>query len=177
MTDHHVLPLDGTISDGQFVRLAEVQTGFLTQLAGWDNFHKAASDALGKAGLSVPESYRSPVCGVTSSVMRIAPNRVLVWSEKPADVKSNDDIVVLDLSDARRCVAINGTGAEGLLSRVIAIEFSEVAFPVGTFAQAGLHHVGVLIRRTAKDAFTILIPTTWTTSLVDLLARHITPTA
>ena len=166
-------PVVGTISDGTAVAIDEVELGFLTQLAGWDRFREAAGNALGSQSLSLPEDYRLPVRHATATVWRIAPDRVLVRSEAKLPLESSDELVILDLSEARVCLAIEGPGAAGLLSRVIALDFSESGFPTGAFAQTALHHVGVLVDRQGPDRFTVLIPTTWATSMAGLLAGHI----
>ncbi|AUG55707.1 sarcosine oxidase subunit gamma [Thalassospira marina] len=172
MVKHNKLPVNGTISTGEAVTISEVATGHITQFAGWDGFEPAVNAALQSFGLSLPADYCTAVRHENSVLWRIAPNRVLLQSVMPVDHASGDDIVVLDLSDARRCVRLEGVGAAGLLARVMAIDFSASAFPVGTFVQAGMHHVGVLVDRKGDQTFDLLIPTTWTVSLCDLLISH-----
>ena len=54
--------------------------------------------------------------------------------------------------------AIEGTRAPDLLARLAPLDFGPSAFPVGSFAQAGIDHVGVLhIHRQAAEA----IPKFW----------------
>jgi heterotetrameric sarcosine oxidase gamma subunit len=172
MAKHH-FPVGGTISDGTAVVINEVELGFLTQLAGWRRFREAANHALGTHSLSVPEDYRVPVRQGGTMVWRIAPNRVLIRSDAKLSFESSDELVALDLSDARVCLTLEGAGAASLLSRVIALDFSNDKFPVGTFAQTALHHIGVLVDRQGPDRFTVLIPTTWATSLTGLLIDHV----
>lgn len=167
------MPAHGVTSDGATVVINETDLGFLTQVAGWGRFSEAADGALRTQSLSLPNDFRTPVRRGTVTVWRIAPDRVLMRSDVKLSLESSDDFVVLDLSEARVCLTIQGPGAAGLLSRVIALDFSEAAFPVGTFAQTGLHHVGVLVDRHERDQFTVLIPTTWATSLTSLLADHL----
>eukprot|EP00300_Choanocystis_sp_HF-7_P034522 c47332_g1_i1.p1 GENE.c47332_g1_i1~~c47332_g1_i1.p1 ORF type:complete len:185 (+),score=22.22 c47332_g1_i1:23-556(+) len=174
MAEKHPLPLRGETSDGLEVTIGEVELGHLTQLAGWENFEKTGDVALRAQALSLPDDYRLPVQRGLSTVWRIAPDRVLVRSDTALPFESSIDLAVLDLSEARVCLTLKGQGAAGLLSRVIALDFSEAGFPTGTFAQTALHHVGVLVERNSGDQFTILIPTTWATSLASLLIDHLT---
>lgn len=176
MAEHH-LPVRGATSDGNAVAIDEVELGFLTQLAGWDRFGAAADAALRSRSLSLPGDYRTPVRRGKTTAWRIACDRVLVRSETALDFPDSDDIVTLDLSQARVCLTLGGPGAADLLSRVMPIDFSEAAFPAGTFAQASLHHVGVLVDRHGCDEFDLLIPTTWATSLTSLMANHLSAVA
>lgn len=177
MAKKHHLPIVGATSDGQAVAISEAEVGYLTQLAGWDNFERAGGDALRAQGLSLPAGFRRPVRRGLTTVWRIAPDRVLVRSDTTLSFNSSPDLAVLDLSEARICATLEGPGVAGLLSRVIALDFSEGAFPIGTFAQTALHHVGVLVDRGERDTFTVLMPTTWATSLTSLLADHLAKAA
>lgn len=177
MDKNELLPVSGVTSDGSVVSIEEVELGFLTQLAGWDHFNKVADNGLRAQGLTLPNDYRTPFRDGSTTVWRIAPDRILVRSDRSFGFENSDDLVVLELSDARVCLTIEGPGAEGLLSRVMALDFADAAFPVGSFAQAGLHHVGVLVDRHGRDQFTLLIPTSWATSLTRLLAEHLAKVA
>lgn len=171
------LPLRGAISDGRTVQMDEIPSNFVTQLAGWDKFLSAANDVLGNRDLSVPADYRVPVSSGNARVFRIAPNKVLVRSVAAFDVENTDDLVALDLSDARRCLELKGPGAADLLGRVMAIDFSIGAFPVGSFVQAGLDHIGVLVERLENDLFVLQIPTSWTSSVISMLGLHVSKVA
>lgn len=167
------LPVTGTLSDLARVTIDEIEIGHLTQLAGWSNFEAAAANLLQSLGIALPADYRMPVRAGATTAWRVAPDRVLVHSAAELRLASSEDIAVLDLSQARVCLSVTGLGAAGLLSRVVALDFSETAFPIGSFAQTGLHHVGVLIERTGRETFLVFIPTTWARSLTQLLIDHL----
>jgi methylglutamate dehydrogenase subunit D len=167
------MPANGRTSDGMAVAIAKVDPGFLTQIAGWDRFLEAGNAALQPHGLSLPSDYRTARAGTNARVWRTAPDRALVRSDAPLDLAGSDDLAVLDLSDARVVLMLKGDGAAGLLGRAIALDFSEAGFPVGIFAQTSLHHVGVLLERAAQDEFTLMIPTTWASSVTGFLADHL----
>jgi methylglutamate dehydrogenase subunit D len=173
MARKHNLPFSGLNSDSASVIVSETELGHLTQLAGWGTFAEAAGEALQAHSLPLPTDYRRPVREGTVTVWRIAPDRVLVRSNNELGLEGTDELVTLDLSDARICLTVTGDGAAGLLSRIIALDFSDQAFPTGTFVQTSLHHVGVLIERQDKDQFIVLMPTTWARSLTDLLVTHL----
>jgi heterotetrameric sarcosine oxidase gamma subunit len=165
--------IKGSTSDGKLVEISEDETGILTQLAGWHRFEETARAALQPHLLSLPQDGRRPIRAADKTVWRIAPDRALVMSSSPLRVESSHELVVLDLTDARMRLVVEGPGAADLLSRVMALDFSEATFPVGAFAQGALHHVGVLVDRRARDAFDLFIPTTWGTALKCLMVDHL----
>jgi heterotetrameric sarcosine oxidase gamma subunit len=167
------LPFRGSTSEGQEVNLREVPVGYLTQLAGWNNFVPFSAELLRGSSLALAADYRIPWRGNDSVVWRIAPDRVLIRSNTPFVFASTTELVTLDLSQARVRLHLEGPGTPGLLSRLAAIDFSETSFPVGSFVQAGIHHVGVLIDRPGQLEFELFIPTTWAGSLVELIAAHL----
>lgn len=169
----HDLPVKGMTSDGAAVAITEVEIGCLTQLAGWSGFEATAGRLLLALGLTVPDTYRVAARAGETTAWRVAPDRLLLRTATPPGLASSDDIAVLDLSQARICLSVTGTGAARLLSCVVALDFREAAFPAGTFVQTGLHHVGVLIERSDRDHFLVFIPTTWARSLRGLLADHL----
>jgi heterotetrameric sarcosine oxidase gamma subunit len=64
---------------------------------------------------------------------------------------------------------------EDLLARLAPLDVSLPAFPVGTFAQTGIHHVGVLLRRISAEIFEILIPVTWAATIWELIGDAAAP--
>ncbi|RWQ60951.1 hypothetical protein [Mesorhizobium sp.] len=166
-------PVRGTTSHDRAVTLDEIELGYLTQLAGWGKFKEKANGALRAQDLALPDYGLSVRRGPTT-VWRIAPDRALVRSDSALGFESVTDLAVLDLSDSRVCLTLEGPGANGLLSRVASLDFSDAAFDVGTFAQTAVHHVSVLIDRSGPDQFTVLVPTTFATSLTSFLADHLT---
>ncbi len=64
---------------------------------------------------------------------------------------------------------------EDLLARLAPLDVSLPAFQVGTFAQTGIHHVGVLLRRTSAETFEILIPVTGVATIWKLIGDAAAP--
>jgi methylglutamate dehydrogenase subunit D len=169
----HCLPIRGVTSDGEAVGIHEAPLGHLAQLAGWENFASSASVLLRSLGLGLTTDYRNAWRGKDAVVWRIAPDRVLIRSDHPLALASTPELAALDLSQARVRLRLEGPGAAGLLARLAALDFSDATFPVGSFAQAGMHHIGVLIDRLGQEEFELLIPTTWASSLVGLIGEHL----
>ncbi|RUW53312.1 hypothetical protein EOA32_09840 [Mesorhizobium sp. M1A.F.Ca.ET.072.01.1.1] len=175
MAKKHPSPIRGTTTDGLAVTITETELGHLTQLAGWEGFDRTADQALRTQGLPLPSDFRSSVRRGPATLWRTAPDRVLIRSETPLRrVETAVNLAILDLSDSRVCLTLEGPGASGLLSRVAALDFGDAAFLVGQFAQTAIHQVSVLIDRQGIDQFTLLIPTTFAMALTSFLADHLT---
>jgi sarcosine oxidase subunit gamma len=82
----------------------------------------------------------------------------------PADAGS-----VTDLSHARVRIALEGSAVTALLGKLVAVDLRPRAFAAGSFAQTGLHHVGVLLERTGPDSFEIYALRTYAASTWDWL--------
>ncbi len=76
---------------------------------------------------------------------------------------------VTRLSDARVRIAIEGPAATALLGKVVSVDLRARAFPVGSFAQTGLHHVGVLLERLGPEQFELYALRTYAASTWDWL--------
>ena len=66
------------------------------------------------------------------------------------------DGTVLELSHARTAIHVSGPKALDLMARMVPLDLRPAAFPEGSVANTGLHHVGVTIL--ARDGgFDILV--------------------
>ncbi len=77
----------------------------------------------------------------------------------PADVAS-----LTALSHARVRIALQGSAAVALLGKLVAVDLRPQSFAVGSFAQTGLHHVGVLLERLGPDSFELYVLRTFAAS-------------
>lgn len=169
----HDLPARGMTSDDAAVAIGETETGYLTQVAGWSGFEAAAGRMPLLLGLTLPATYSVPARAGEARAWRLAPDRLLLRTATPPGLASTGEIAILDLSQARICLSISGPGAARLPSCGVAPDVREEAFPTGSFVQTGLHHVGVLIERSDRDGFLVVIPTTWSRSPSGLLTDHL----
>jgi heterotetrameric sarcosine oxidase gamma subunit len=143
------------------VRLGELSNTQLLHIGVYpgasDRFAAGASAVLGGA---LPESpVRTGTAG-NHLVLRIAPDQywVLGGSEPaleaqlraaiPADAGS-----VTSLEGARTRLFIEGPRARELLGRLVPIDLHPTVFPVGGFAQTGIHHVAGLLLRASEDRY------------------------
>ncbi|MGL4490989.1 MAG: sarcosine oxidase subunit gamma family protein [Rhizobiaceae bacterium] len=141
----------GNLSNGVGVHLSETTFGFLGELA-------AFADALEKVEKLVALISKSD--GVTA--FKIASNRWFIAGPatlsdaiksklKPADGS------LVDLTHGRASLLIVGAKAERVLSKLYAIDFSLVAFPVDTGIATSHHNIFTQIYRPYPQTFDLFI--------------------
>jgi methylglutamate dehydrogenase subunit D len=74
-----------------------------------------------------------------------------------------------ELSHGRVRVAVSGAEVPALLAKGIAVDLDPAVLGVGQFVQTGLHHVGVLLHRTAPTSYELYLPRTFAVSLWEWL--------
>ena len=68
------------------------------------------------------------------------------------------------LSHARVRIALQGGAAVALLGKLVSVDLRPQSFAIGSFAQTGLHHVGVLLERLGADSFELYVLRTYAAS-------------
>ena len=153
------------------VEISAMPPGALVQLAGWENFSEVVEPmlrALGFSGLGDCKNARTT--GV-SICYRLTRDRILLRSDdaerlaQATRTLSATEVAVLDLSHARWVLRLEGTRTPDLLARLAPLDFGPSAFPVGSFAQTGIDHVGVLVHRQTAERYEVLVPYTWMESI------------
>ncbi len=87
------------------------------------------------------------------TLMLVGPAQYLL-SGGPVTLPDAEGAVV-DLTHARTRLYVEGTMAPEVLSRGAPLDFHDSAFPVGAFAQTGIHHTPVLIHRVSAARYEI----------------------
>lgn len=168
-----------TFDAGPGVILSQAPIEHLLQIAGWDGFEAAVLPALKKLGFSDLGTYQTARQHKGMWLFRIAPDRLLIagqLAEKlPGDLLDTPDLAVLDLGHARAKITVEGPAAENLMAHLAAVNFRQSALPAGDFVQTGIHHVGVLIRRSAEARFDIFVPASFARSIWELVCLNATP--
>ncbi len=175
--DTCLIPGDFGVPDASqpALQLSERPLGNLLQIAGWEDFETLCRPVVKKYGFSKFDDYRAVQSSDAGECYAIAPDKILVHlkDDKVIDsLRSSVDqgkLVVTDLTHARCVISIAGQACEALMARLAGVDFSLPAFPVGSFVQTGIHHVGVLIKRDEPDGFEIFVPYTWAASIWDYL--------
>jgi heterotetrameric sarcosine oxidase gamma subunit len=145
--------------------------GALVQLAGWGNFSEVVRPTLRALGFSGLGDYKTARTAGAFVSYRLAPDRILLRSDDATGIAEmistlpETEVAVLDLSHARWVLRFETTTAAELLARLAPLDFDLSAFPVGSFAQTGINHIGVLIHRLRAERFDVLVPYTWVDSI------------
>ncbi len=181
-------PLRGIRQTGRFgaqldtgagISLSDEPTGTLIQIAGWDDFETALLPGLQAIGFEDSGDYRCCRHSDDKILFRIAPDRILITTpselELPGSITGSDALVVLDLSHSRRRIIVEGSAADAVMARLAPIDFRASSMPVDSFVQTGIHHVAVLIHRSAEMRFDIFTPVTWARSIWELICLNAAP--
>ncbi len=107
--------------------------------------------------------------------MRVAPDQYWVLGgESGLDARLRSAIpadagCVTSLDGARTRLLVEGRAARTLLGRLVAIDLDPTVFPIGGFAQTGIHHVAGLLLRANEDRYEFLAPRTYAASTLEVL--------
>ena len=77
---------------------------------------------------------------------------------------------VTPLSASRARLLVEGAASRALLGRLVPLDLEPAAFPVGRFAQTGVHHVGGLLYRAATDRYEFFALRSFAASTWDMFA-------
>jgi heterotetrameric sarcosine oxidase gamma subunit len=125
----------------------------------------AASAVLGEP---LPDSPVRTTNTGNHLIFRIAPDQywVLGGGELPIEAQLRTAIpadagCVTSLEGARTHLFVEGPRARDLLGRLVPIDLHPTVFPVGGFAQTGIHHVAGLLLRANEDRYEFFAPRTF----------------
>ncbi|MBJ3775817.1 sarcosine oxidase subunit gamma [Acuticoccus mangrovi] len=159
MSERMARPLDGhAFRPAPRIAVTERPIASLVQVAAFPGMVEMVNAAL--ATLSLPPlpapTRATPFAG--GVVMDAGPARALVESERPLfaaldDAVPKDAGTVTDLSHGRICVSVAGPRAAWVLAKGVAVDLHDSAFPVDATAWTTLDHMGVVLRRSAPEAF------------------------
>lgn len=153
--------------------IEEVGGRDLLQLAGWsESFEAVIARLAHRCGCAAPRDTRSASTAGATTLFRIGPD--CVWLTAPADrnlgcslngVFTADEAVVTELGHSRTIIRVSGRAAADLLARFVAVDLDEREFPIGSFAQTALLHIGVLVHRAFSSGFDVYMPRSYAVSI------------
>jgi sarcosine oxidase subunit gamma len=133
------------------VRLGSRANLSLTQVAAWPDAASDVAAALGKAlGVAPPPPGRVAE-GPDGALARIGPLKWWLIDARSVVVDPAQG-ATLDLSHEQTPISVAGPDAAALLSRIVAVDLRERAFPPGAFAATGGAHMLLKLRRLSGDA-------------------------
>ncbi len=156
---------------GRRLRIGEVRGTSLVQVGTWTEVHAACAASLARVcGCDPPASPRVATDRGAHRLYRIAPDQWWIAThdeDLPATLEREIGAAggaVTVLSDARVRLAIDGVAAKALLSRLVPLDLRDAAFPVGAFAQTGVHHAPALLDRIGAARYDLYVLTTYAVS-------------
>jgi heterotetrameric sarcosine oxidase gamma subunit len=145
----------------------------LLQYHAWpERYPELANMLATQCGTPEPPAPGKAVSGAGGALLRIHPQRLWLFSDKPHDYPALDPQigVTLDLSHARTIIHVAEGIAVPLLSRFIAVDLRPHRFAIDDVAVTPLHRVSVVLWRHA-DGLAILAPRSFVRSVWDVLAE------
>lgn len=163
--DGHRALLLGEVADTRIVHVGVYRDGAT----------RVAAGVLPVLGGGLPESSVHAAAAGDHLIMRIAPDQYWVLGGEsglearlrraiPADAGC-----VTSLDGARTRMFVEGEPARALLHRLVAIDLDPSVFPIGGFAQTGIHHVAGLLLRAGEDRYEFLVARTFAASTWEVL--------
>lgn len=145
------------------VVLSERRTGSILQVAAWPETLETASAVIAELSSAAVPPVGSAVVENGVTIAAIAPGRY--WLAGAADdlaprfeaALPSSDGAVSDFSHGRVILRLDGEAAAGLLAKGVAIDLHPDAFAIGRVAQSMIHHIDVLIHRTAETGFELWV--------------------
>jgi heterotetrameric sarcosine oxidase gamma subunit len=167
--------IDG--ADGhRALRLGEVAQTRLVHLGVYPGgAARIAAEASPALGGQLPDSAVHAAAIGTHWVMRIAPDQYWILNgESGLDARlrsaiSPDAGSVTSLDGARTRLLVEGRAARTLLGRLVAIDLDPTVFPIGGFAQTGIHHVAGLLFRASNERYEFFAPRTFAAATWEVL--------
>jgi heterotetrameric sarcosine oxidase gamma subunit len=135
------------------VTLAEEAVGLITSIAVLPGGAKAVAKGLKGLGLAMPEPNSFAEKKGARIVWTGRDQAFLIGVEPPV----LEGAAVTDQSDGWAVLAVSGTGAVDVLSRLVPMDLRLAPFPVGQAVRTGLNHMNVVILRVGDYAFEIMV--------------------
>ncbi len=133
---------------GPGIRLSERHLASLWLIAAWpERLAETGAAAAKAAGVDAAPGPGASATGQGGTLLRIEPLKWLLASEDEIARPALDaaDGTVLELSHARTVIHVSGADALDLMARTVPLDLRPAAFPEGSVADTGLHHLGVTI--------------------------------
>lgn len=162
-------------SDGAAVTLREIRAGAMAQAQAWPDTLDALRAALAETLGLAPPRLGEATTGDGVTIAATGPGRFFVATEddgmptRLAAAIGPDTGSVTDLTHGRTALRLAGTQAAELLGRCIAIDLDPAMLPPGRVAQTAIHHIDVLVHRTALDGFDLYAPRSLSLALTEWL--------
>lgn len=181
-----ISPLIGLMKPGRFgnsapdsrpVLVAEMYGRRIIQATAWPQTAPPMGRALKKAtGCTLPRTVGRTVTAEGLTVMRIGPRRFWLVSERRFELDPSvftpAMAAVLELTDSRTVLRIEGRHTRDVLAKGLPIDNDRSVLPPDSCIQSVIGHIPVLVHLPASlddEAFEIYVPSTYARSFLDWL--------
>ncbi|TVQ54562.1 MAG: hypothetical protein EA355_11535 [Rhodobacteraceae bacterium] len=154
---------------GPGVRLSTRTDLALWQVAAWPDTAAAVAAALGEAVGAPPPPPGEVSRGPRGALVRVSPLKWWVIDGPRPDVDAGLG-VALDLSHEQTPVRVEGRDAAALLSRIVAVDLRDAAFPPEAFAATGGHHMMLKLWRRGAERYEVFVMRSYARELWSALA-------
>lgn len=153
------------------MRIGEARGWHLIQIGAHRRSRAALAAAVGRlCGCALPSSPRIVTACGAHRLYRIAADQYWIVTHDAAVTAALARAITPDvgastaLTHARVRLVIEGAAATALLARIVPIDLRSAALPVGSFAQTGVHHAGVLLERSDAQRYELYVLRTYAVS-------------
>lgn len=136
------------------VNLSEAAPVRITSLAAFAGRNHACAAALKALGLDWPEPGRAVTKG-DAACLWSGRNQALLIAADPAGLAGI--AALTDQSDGWTRMRLEGAGAEAVLARLVPLDLGARAFPTGSVALSGLNHMRMVLHRSGREGFAIMV--------------------
>ncbi len=152
LAGHYEVGKFGVFGDGSEpgVILQEAPDLILHQVAAWPDTVRLVGKRVAEAlGVDQAPAPRQSVSSATGAALRVEPLKWWLSGVRAPDMDAEQG-TTLDISHSRTRLRIAGPNAAEFLNRFLPLDLRESAFPVGSVASSGIHHVGVTLWRSSQ---------------------------
>lgn len=136
------------------VTLSELPAARITSVAPLNGKDRAVATALKALSLGWPAPGRSVAKGGASCLWTGRGQAFLIGAA-PDGLAGN--AALTDQSDGWARMRLDGARAAAVLSRLVPLDLSAAAFPVGAVARTGLNHMMLVLSRPAAESFDLMV--------------------
>lgn len=164
-------------ADGDPVLVAEIYGRRIYQVTAWpETMDRVRTNVAARCSCEAPAEVGKASNGDGLTVMMVAPRRYWIVVERRTEFKAPyfapEDGALVDLSESRTILNIQGEKTRELLAKGLPIDTHQSVFPANSIAQSGISHISVLVHllpTLSEDAFDIYVPSGFAVSFWEWL--------
>ena len=159
------------------VLVAEIYGRRIYQVTAWPGtMDRVRTTVAARCSCEAPAGVGKASNGDGLTVMMVAPRRYWIVVERRTEFKAPyfapEDGALVDLSESRTILNIQGEKTRELLAKGLPIDTHQSVFPANSIAQSGISHISVLVHllpTLSEDAFDIYVPSGFAVSFWEWL--------